>query len=234
MNPLRWASALPLLSLGVHLDAQSPAFGLQLGFGQSRPAALDLASASATLAVDPATQQGLTLRGTAAWTLAPRWELEASLGWRARSSGGLDYRGSATGAGRLDVNQVLKDQLILGGLLTRAFQVGGGAWSLGAGLDLRAERLAAETAAGGSPASLTRPWLRALARYAWTSSWRPYLALEFAAPLSKPSPSPADYLQDLDRLDTASNPSAGSVAKAHAPSSELILAFGVRFPERAP
>ncbi len=212
------------------LAAQSPRFGLQLGIGQTRPASLDLSSSTGTLSVDTLTQPGLTLRGHAAWAPAPRWELEASLGWRSRSSGRLDYRSSAEGSGRLDVKQVLQVQMILGGLLSWNFQGGAGAWSLGAGLDLRDERLSAETASGSSAASLTRPWLCVVARYAWHGAWRPFAALEFAAPLSKPPTSAAAYIQDLDRLDTASNPSAGTVAKAHAPASEIVVALGLRFP----
>ncbi len=209
------------------LAAQSPIFGLQLGFGPTRLAALDLASTTGSLAVDAATQQGLALRGFAAWTTAPHWSVEASLGYRPRSSGGLDYRSSSAGAGRLDVQQVLASQLIVGGLVFRDLGPRG---SLGLGLDLRAERLAAESAHGSSAASLTRPWLRVTARFHWVGAWRPFAALEIATPLNRPTTTAADYLRDLDQLESASNPSAGTVAKAHAPASEILLALGLRFP----
>lgn len=218
--------ALALVTM-THLSAESPTFGLQLGFGQTRPAAIDLASATGTLSVDPAAQQGATVRGLAAWNPAPRWTLEASLGFRPRSSGGLDYRSSSAGSGRLDVTQTLSSQVILGGLVLRDVRQ---SWFFGLGLDLRAERLSAETGRGASAASLSRPWLRAAARFAWAGAWRPFVALEYAAPLGKPSTSAADYVRDLDHLDAASNPASGSVAKAHAPASELLLAVGLRFP----
>ena len=219
--------ALFLASFGT-LAAESPTFGLQLGFGQTRPAALDLSSSTGTLSVDPAAQQAVTLRGLAAWSPAPQWTLEASLGFRPRSGGALDYRSSSSaGSGRLDVTQTLTSQLILGGLVLRDFRQ---RWFFGLGLDLRAERLAAETTHGSSAASLTRPWLRAVARCAGTGAWRPFVSLEFAAPLSRPATSAADYIQDLDHLDAVSNPATGSVAKAHAPASEILLAVGLRFP----
>lgn len=211
------------------LAAQSPTFGLQLGFGQTRPVALDLASSTGTLSVDPAAQQAATLRGLAAWKPAPGWTLEASLGFRPSSGGTLEYRSSSAGAGRLDVTQTLASQMILGGLVLCDLRE---RWFFCLGLDLRAERLAAETAQGSSAASLTRPWLRAAVRCAWTGAWKPFVALEYAAPLSRPSTAAADYIQDLDRLGTASNPATGSVAKAHAPASELLLAVGLRFPGR--
>jgi hypothetical protein len=221
---------IPGLVFCCTMAAQSPDFGLQLGHGQIKPAALDLSSSSGALSVEPSTQRGFTLRGTAAWDLAPSWALEASLGWRFRSRGGLDYRSSSAGPGRLDVNQVLEDQMILGGVASRGFPFKTGLLSLGAGMDLRTERLSAETAAGSSSASLARIWGRAVARLAWSGTWRPYVALEFSVPLSRPSTSAAGYLEDLDRLGTSSNPSTGTVAKAHAPSSEILMAIGLRFP----
>lgn len=223
-------AVLALVLASVALAAQSPSYGLQFGYGPTRSAGLDLASSSGTLAVDSARQPGFTLRGLAAWTLSPDWSLEASLGWRARSSGSLAYRSSVAGSGTLDVKQVLSSQVILGGLALRDLLVRTGTWSFGAGLDVRAERLSAETARAASAASLTRPWLRATARFAWSGAWRPWVALEFAAPVNKPATSAADYIQDLDRLEATPNPSAGSVAKAHAPTSEFLLAFGLRFP----
>ena len=230
MIRISWKTMMLLLVAGIWADAQSPRLGLQAGWGQSKLTAVDLSSSTGTLSVDPVPQQAFTLRGSASWVVSPGWSLETSLGWRSSSRGGLDYRSSATGTGRMDVRQALSGQIILGGLACRDFQAGAGAFSLGAGLDLRAERLSAETAKGSSRASLTRPWLRAVARYTWEAPWRPFVALEIAAPLGKSSTSAADYIQDLDRLDTASNPSAGTVAKAHAPASEIIVALGLRFP----
>lgn len=218
------------LALFSTLAADPPHFDIQLGLGHTRPAALDLTASNGSLSVEPASQRGFTLRCTAAWAPAPSWDLETSLGWRFRSGGGLAYRSSATGSGRLDVNQILKGQMILGGSASRVFQARRGSVSLGAGMDLRAERLSAETGAGSSSGSLSRLWGRAVVRFAWPGAWRPFVAVEFAAPLSKPATAATGYIQDLDRLDSPSNPNAGTVAKAHAPDSEILLAFGLRVP----
>jgi len=214
---------------GALLAAQGPDLGVQVGWGSTRLRALTLTTVSGSLSVDPSTQQGLALRGLATWKAWPGWEWEGSVGWRPRSSGALDYRSSSAGQGRLDVKEELQSQLLAGLLLSRGFASSTGTWSLGLGLDGRWEKLAAATGAGSSAASLRRLWYRAVARHAWGGKGQPFVALEFAAPLSRPSTSAAAYLQDLDRLDLPPNPSAGSVAKAHAPASELVVAAGFRF-----
>ncbi len=220
--------ALSLLSCTLPLGAQvsdRPSGEVQLGLGQSHLRSYTVDAASGSLRVDPKAQTGWTLRGAWVVPLAGPWSAEASLGYRARSSGDLAFRGP-TDSGSLDVQQVLERQMILGAALRRTR----GSLTAALGLDLRKEDLAAESSGGRSATNLTRPWLRGLVRQDFgAGGLRPCLGLELALPLTRSTPSGADYLSDLDHLDMPPNPASGAVAKTHAPASEVTLTFGLRF-----
>ncbi len=205
--------------------AQLPAFEGQLAYVQTQLRSLDVSAGPTTLHMDPKTQSGLALRGAWAWPLRGAWSVDASLGYRFQTKGGLDYRVSPGPSGSLDVKQVLEHQIILGGLVRWT-----GAATFGAGLDLRQEALSVESSDGKSSGTLTRPWFRAVARYPLGGgALQPFLGLELALPLTKESVDGVSYIGDLDRLGEPSNPYAGSVAKAHGPSFEFALVFGLRF-----
>ncbi len=207
------------------LRAQSPLFEGQLAFVQTQLRSQAVAAGPTTLQVDPKAQSGLAFRGACVWPLRGAWSVDASLGYRLHSKGNLDYRLSAGPTGSFDVKQELNHQIILGGLARWT-----GIATFGIGLDLRQESLSIESSDGTSGGTLTRPWFRALARYPLgLGSMQTFLGLELALPLTKPSAAGTAYIGDLDRLGEPGNPYGGSVAKAHAPSFELALVFGLRF-----
>lgn len=229
MNPKmcfkRLAEVLALIFGATALSAQSPAFEGQLAFVQTQLRSLDVSAGSTTLQVEPKAHSGLALRGAYVWPLRGAWSVDASLGYRLQSKGNLDYRVTSGPSGTLDVRQVLERQIILGGLVRWT-----GAAIFGAGLDLRQESLSIDSADGKSSGTLTRPWFRVVARYPFgAGATRPFIGLELALPLTKESVDGVAYIGDLDHLGESGNPYTGSVAKAHAPSFEVALAFGLRF-----
>lgn len=196
----------------------------QLAVAQSQLRSLDVSAGTTTLHVEPKSQMGLALRGAWVWALNGPWSVDASLGYRLQTKGNLDYRVSAGPSGSLDVKQVLDHQIILGGLVRWT-----GAATFGAGLDFRQESLSIESTDGKSSGTLTRPWLRVVARYPLGSSvYQPFIGLELALPLTKESVDGKAYIGDLDHLGEPSNPYQGSVAKSHAPSFEAAIVFGLR------
>lgn len=211
------------LACGAMLGAQCPE--VQLAFGQTKLRSLDVSSTSASLSVDPASQTGGSLRAALDWPLQGPWSIEGSLGYRFRSSGKLDYHTTQGLSGTLDVKEVLERQVALGALVRWHGPV-----ILGAGLDLRREDLKAEAGPLASSGNLTRPWVRMFVRHGFTSApWHPFVGIECSLPLTRETPSGTDYIRDLDLLGEPGNPSAGSVAKAHAPTFEVVVSFGVRF-----
>ncbi len=225
--------ALTSLLLGP-LGAWEPAFGLQLGLNRTRHQGVDLSASSGNLAVDADPQQGPLVRGLFDVRLGDGWFLETSLGWRGRSSSGLHYRGDHAGTGDLDAVLVMKEQVMLGALVSRGIPHAGGAWSAGLGIDLRQDQIALEVHKGTSGTRLVRPWLRSALRWSGRGSGRGFAGLEIAIPLSRPGVTAENYLSDLDRLDAGVNPAAGSAARAHAPTSEWSVVFGLRFPGGVP
>ena len=229
MNPTQCFRRIPMiLALAVcaiALRAQSSAFEGQLALVQTQLRSLDVASGPTTLHVAPRTQSGLALRGAWVWPLKGAWSVDASLGYRFRTQSNLDYRVTSGPSGTLDVKQVLDHQIILGGLVRWT-----GVATFGVGLDVRQESLSIESSDGTSSGTLTRAWFRAVARYPLGSSaLRPFIGVELALPLTKESGDGKAYIGDLDRLGEPGNPYTGSVAKAHAPSFEFALVFGLRF-----
>lgn len=96
-----------------------------------------------------------------------------------------------TATGRVNLTS---STVVQGSLRTQQFGLGAMYYfttpvALGAGLDVRAERLAATTqfpgGSGSSAVNLVRPWARANAGYAFStaSGVKPFIKLELAAPL---------------------------------------------------
>ncbi len=216
------------------LGAREPSCGLQLGLNRTRPQGVDLSASSGNLAVDADPQPSWQVRGLLGLALRDGWGLEASLGWRGRSRSTLHYRSDRAGAGNLDAGLVLKEQVLLGGLVSKDLSRAGGAWCTGFGIDLRQERVALEVHNGTSGTRLVRPWLRSTLRWSGRGSGRWFAGLEIAIPLSRPGVTAEDYLSDLDRLEAGMNPAAGSAARAHAPTSEWSVVLGLRLPGGVP
>ena len=158
--------------------------------------------------------------------------LQASGGLAYGSKSPLGYSNSAGASGLVGADLHLRHQWMGG--LTYFHDLGG--LQAGLGLDFRRDALMVQASPGlRSYGWLDRFWWRAVGKYRLEpmGSVRPYVALEFAAPLSTYHPEGTAYLADLDNLGLPSNTSQGAAAKTHAPRFQVALAMGLRFGARA-
>jgi outer membrane protein OmpA-like peptidoglycan-associated protein/opacity protein-like surface antigen len=130
-----------------------------------------------------------------------------------------------------------KSQLMIGTLLKFDFK---GNFRLGVGFDARYDWMRSEGRVGSaSQDNGWRPWARAVATYhfdigAYTT---PFIGIEFAQALSRPSVTSANHYRDyvintgdipLGGIDTSTN-SQQSFTRGHFPAWELTISGGIRF-----